>query len=236
MGSAGTIAAGDAIKARIGAKIVGLEPVQCPTLYRTATAGTRIEGIGDKHVTWIHNVGNMDAMMCIDDEECLLGLQLLTEPRGPTFSPAREGSASSRPGGWLDSSGVSGICNMLGANQDGPLARALQRRSGRDRGDRRLRPLPLGDEAARRADRPADPRRARGEYLARIFHRQKLDWIAEGTRENRERWHNLKYFTWVEQQGKNVEELEAQRSNSWWRDEAAVAENADRRLREARGW
>jgi cysteine synthase A len=74
------------------------------------------------------------------------------------------------------------------------------------------------------------------ELLSRIFHGQKLDWIAEGTRENRERWHNLKYFTWVEQQGKEVSELDAQRSDTWWETEAALAEDADRRLREARGW
>ncbi len=72
--------------------------------------------------------------------------------------------------------------------------------------------------------------------LASVFHGQKLDWIAEGTRESRERWHNLKYFTWVEQQGKTVEELDAQRSESWWKDQAALAEDVDRRLREARGW
>ena len=73
-------------------------------------------------------------------------------------------------------------------------------------------------------------------HLASIFHGQKLDWITEGTVENRERWHNLKYFTWVEQQGKTVAELDAQRSAGWWADEAARAGEVDRRLREVRGW
>src|SRR5262249_10805028 len=49
-----------------------------------------------------------------------------------------------------------------------------------------------------------------------IFHGMRTDWIQEGTKEARERWHNLKYYTWVEQQGKTVEELDAQRSPQWW--------------------
>jgi cysteine synthase len=235
MGSAGTIAAGDALKARFGSKIVGLEPVQCPTLSLNGYGAHAIEGIGDKHVTWIHNVGNLDAMMCIDDEECLLGLQLVTDPDGTAFLAGEGGLGELAARRLATLLGVSGICNILGAiktarwlglSKDEAVVTVAT--DGFDRYPSVMRRLaertgPLTRESAR-------------EYLARIFHGQKLDWIAEGTRENRERWHNLKYFTWVEQQGKKVEELEAQRSSSWWRDEAAVAENADRRLREARGW
>jgi cysteine synthase len=52
--------------------------------------------------------------------------------------------------------------------------------------------------------------------MSQIFHGAGLDWIQEGTRHNRERWHNLKYYTWVEQQGKTVEELDAQKRPDWW--------------------
>ncbi len=83
MGSAGTIAAGDRLKQAFpDHKIVGLEPVQCPTLYNNGYGGHDIQGIGDKHVTWIHNVLNMDAIMCLDDIECKKGLQVLTDPAG----------------------------------------------------------------------------------------------------------------------------------------------------------
>ena len=65
MGSAGTIAAGDRLKQVWPEhKIVGLEPIQCPTLYNNGYGAHDIQGIGDKHVTWIHNVINMDAIMC----------------------------------------------------------------------------------------------------------------------------------------------------------------------------
>src|SRR5262249_21484335 len=80
MGSAGTIAAGEGLKRRFpGAAIVAVEPVQCPTLFEVGFGAHRIEGIGDKHVTWIHNVWATDLLVCVDDLQCLLGLQLLQE-------------------------------------------------------------------------------------------------------------------------------------------------------------
>jgi cysteine synthase len=234
MGSAGTIAAGDALKKRFGARIVGLEPVQCPTLSLNGYGGHAIEGIGDKHVTWIHHVGNLDAMMCIDDQECLEGLQLVSDPVGTAFlaSEAGMGDLAARLSTLL---GVSGICNILGAiktarwlglGRDEAVVTVAT--DGFDRYPSVMRRL---------AERTGTlTRETAREHLARIFHGQKLDWIAEGTHENRERWHNLKYFTWVEQQGKTAEELDAQRSPSWWSEEAAKAGDVDRRLREARGW
>jgi cysteine synthase len=234
MGSAGTIAAGDALKARFGTRIVGLEPVQCPTLSCNGYGGHAIEGIGDKHVTWIHHVTNLDAMMCIDDEECLLGLQLVSEPAGRDFLAAGGGlgEAAHRLSTLL---GISGVCNILGAIK---TARWL----GLGKDDAVVTvatdALDRYPSVLKRLQARTGPlTRARAEaLLASVFRGQKLDWIAEGTRESRERWHNLKYFTWVEQQGKTVEELDAQRSESWWADQAALAEDMDRRLREARGW
>ena len=234
MGSAGTIAAGDALKARYGTRIVGLEPVQCPTLSSNGYGGHAIEGIGDKHVTWIHHVTNLDAMMCIDDEECLLGLQLVSEPEGRDFlaTGAGLGETAHRLATLL---GVSGVCNILGAIKTARFyglgkddAVVTVATDGLDR-------YPSVLERLARRTGPLTRERAETR-LASIFHGQKLDGIAEGTRESRERWHNLKYFTWVEQQGKTVSELDAQRSSSWWADEAAFAENVDHKLHEARGW
>src|SRR5215470_6100094 len=83
MGSAGTIAAGDRLKQAFpGHLIVGVEPIQCPTLFNNGYGVHDIQGIGDKHVTWIHNVNNMDALMCIDDIECKKGLQVFAEEAG----------------------------------------------------------------------------------------------------------------------------------------------------------
>jgi hypothetical protein len=67
-----------------------------------------------------------------------------------------------------------------------------------------------------------------------LFHGLKTDWIFDGTPDNRQRWHNLKYYTWVEQQGKTVEELEAQRDPAWWEAEQRRVEEIDRCLKEYR--
>jgi hypothetical protein len=61
-----------------------------------------------------------------------------------------------------------------------------------------------------------------------------LDWIQEGTRHNRDRWHNLKYYTWVEQQGKTVEELDAQKNPDWWFAHQERVGEIDRLIRETR--
>ncbi|MGD9020729.1 MAG: pyridoxal-phosphate dependent enzyme, partial [Lysobacterales bacterium] len=60
-GSAGTLAAGDFLRAHHpDIRVVGTEALQCPTLLSFGFGEHRIEGIGDKHVPWIHNVRNTD--------------------------------------------------------------------------------------------------------------------------------------------------------------------------------
>jgi hypothetical protein len=70
--------------------------------------------------------------------------------------------------------------------------------------------------------------------LRGIFHNAGLDWIQEGTQHNRARWHNLKYYTWVEQQGKTVEELDAQKDPDWWLSHQAKVAEIDKLIRENR--
>jgi cysteine synthase len=212
MGSAGTIAAGEWLKARFpGACTVAVEPVQCPTLYNAGFGAHRIEGIGDKHVTWIHNVWATDMLVCVDDLECLLGLQLLQEG---TAALAEEGVPEDLARGWVGLFGISGVCNVLGAIKAarhyalGPRQAVVTvATDGFDRYPSVLRRLdqergPMDDDEARRR--------------MSVFRGQKADWIQEGTRETRRRWHNQKYFTWVEQQGKSVNELRAQEDPAFW--------------------
>jgi hypothetical protein len=67
-----------------------------------------------------------------------------------------------------------------------------------------------------------------------VFRGQKGDWVLEGTPSVRRRWHNQKYFTWVEQQGKTVDELRAQEDPAWWAREQARAAEVDRAILERR--
>jgi cysteine synthase len=82
-GSAGTIAAGDFLrKSHPLVKVVATEALQCPTLLLNGFGDHRIEGIGDKHVPWVHNVRNTDVVAAIDDEQTISLLRLFNEPAG----------------------------------------------------------------------------------------------------------------------------------------------------------
>jgi cysteine synthase len=113
-GSAGTLAAGDEIKATFSdTTICALEPEECSTLFNNGRGTHRIEGIGDKMVTLIHNVLTTDYVMLIHDDDCVMGLELLQHQQ-----PVLERLLHMRPGAlrFLHGIfGISGICNILGA-------------------------------------------------------------------------------------------------------------------------
>jgi cysteine synthase len=230
MGSAGTIAAGEGLRRRHPAMpVVALEPVQCPTLFNVGFGGHRIEGIGDKHVTWIHNVWATDLLLCIDDLECLEGLQLLQEG---TATLEAEGIEPGLARSWVGFFGVSGVCNVLGAIRAarhygfGPRQAVVTvATDGFDRYPSVLRRL---DEEQGRMDAERARRR-----LA-VFRERDSAWRLEGTPEARRRWHNQKYFTWVEQQGRSVDDLRAQEDPAFWVAEQERAHEIDRRIRERR--
>ena len=113
-GSAGTLAAGDEIKARFpDAVVCALEPKECSTLFNCGRGTHRIEGIGDKMVTLIHNVLTTDYVELIHDDDCVMGLDLL-ECRQPLVERTL-GISDGSLGGLRGLFGISGICNILGA-------------------------------------------------------------------------------------------------------------------------
>lgn len=234
MGSGGTIACGDRVKqVHPDCRLVGLEPIQCPTLYSNGFGSHDIQGIGDKHVTWIHNTDSMDALCCIDDLECKKGMQLLHEDVGLKVLE-REGVPREQLEALRGILGISGICNVLGA-----IKVAKFWKFGRgdiiftiatDSVSRYL--SVIGDMNARlgRMDEPEA-----GKRLSSIFHGQGLEFIREGTPHARNCWANLKYFTWVEQRCYSVESLRAQRSREYWEKEQAKVPETDGQIRERRG-
>lgn len=234
MGSAGTIAAGDRLK-QIWSdhKIVGLEPIQCPTLYNNGYGAHDIQGIGDKHVTWVHNVLNMDAIMCIDDLDCKLALQVFSEAAGRETLVQRYGIEASVVERLSPLFGISGMCNILGAIK-------TARYYGFGQGDVIIT---VATDSLERYHSVMDSMRecygnldvvGAAVRVERILHGMRTDWVQAGTPDARQRWHNLKYYTWVEQQGKSVEELDAQRDPAWWEAHQARVAEIDARLLEVR--
>jgi len=215
-GSAGTIACGDYLKQRFPAgKIAAGEALQVPTLLQAGFGSHRIEGIGDKHVPWIHNLRNTDLVIAVDDEAVVSLARLFGEPAGRRYLAAR-----GVPRGLVDSLdllGFSGIANLLAAIK---YARYFEL------GPREVVLTVLTDSMDLYRSRLEEMRAQIGGYgepeaaahFARYLLGQGSDHLAELSHPERRRIHNLKYFTWVEQQGRDQKELNAQWADpEYWR-------------------
>ena len=112
-GSAGTLAAGDQIKKAFPeAKVVAIEPYECSTLMNGGRGQHRIEGIGDKMITLIHNVLNTDFVCMVKDDDTVRGLKIIHD--GETV--LREAGIDHQMYMTMkDLFGVSTICNIIGA-------------------------------------------------------------------------------------------------------------------------
>lgn len=227
-GSAGTLAAGDGLKQRFpGSTITAAEALQCPTLLRNGFGGHRIEGIGDKHVPWIHNSRNTDLVTAIDDEATLRVFRLFNEPAGHAVLARRGVPAATLE--KLPLMGISCVCNLLAAIR---TARWYELT-----GDDVLLTC-FTDSSALYASRLEEMTAARGpltEVQAEAdFERYLLGCSTADTREltfpERKALHNLKYFTWVEQQGRTLEELNALWSPAFWTDLQAQLPEWDRAI------
>ena len=112
-GSAGTIAAGDQIKAIFPeAKVAALEPYECSTLANGGRGQHRIEGIGDKMCTLIHNVLTTDFLILIEDEETIQGLKIFHDGADVL---AKFGVDAQLAATLAQAVGPSGVCNIIGA-------------------------------------------------------------------------------------------------------------------------
>jgi hypothetical protein len=169
--------------------------------------GHRIEGIGDKHVPWIHNLQHTDMVMAIDDEACMSLVRLFNEPAGRTYL-AQQGVPEELVG-QLDLLGISSIANVLSS---------IKFAKWYELGENDVVLTVWTDSMELYESRLRELYEAHGEYTevdaAADYHRYLLgctvDYVEELGYWDRKRIHNLKYFTWVEQQGKTFEEIQAQ--------------------------
>jgi cysteine synthase len=221
-GSAGTIGCGDYVKEIFpSVKIAVGEALQCPTITNNGFGEHGIEGIGDKHIPWIHNVKNTDLAAAIDDKDCLAILRLFNTKEGKRYL-AEEAKVPQEIIGSLSLLGISGIANAICA-----IKTAKRYELGPDDYIFSV----LTDSASMYASRVAEMDERLGPYTllgaARDYGQHLMgirdDWTEELTYWSRKRIHNLKYYTWVEQQGKSSEELDALWSESSW---AAVHKQA----------
>jgi cysteine synthase len=206
-GSAGTLGAGSYMRDSFpGAKVGVAEALQCPTILENGYGDHRIEGIGDKHIPWIHNLRDTDMAIGVDDELPMRIMRLFNEDAGRKL--LMENGVSAELLARIDWLGISGVANMIGAIK---LAKYYELgpsdvvftvfTDSMDMYQSRLRELT--------SERGAyDQRQADRDYA--LLQAVSVDHLLELSQVDKRRIHNLKYFSWIEQQGKELSELRAQ--------------------------
>lgn len=222
-GSAGTIGCGDYIKEIFPqSKLAAGEALQCPTLLRNGFGGHRIEGIGDKHIPWIHNIRNTDMIITADDNDCMNLTRLFNEPAGKNYL-IKQGVKEKLVNN-LDLLGISSIGNLICAIK---FARYYEL----TKNDYVL--TVWTDSMELYGSRLKEMHKKYGTYkeidAAKDYHRHlmgvKTDNMQELTYYDKLRIHNLKYYTWIEQQGSSLEEL-----NQQWYDYPAYWDKIHRQV------
>lgn len=211
-GSTGTLGSADYLREKFPLiKVCAGEALQCPTLLYNGHGEHKIEGIGDKHVPWIHNLKNMDMVAGIDDECCMRIVRLFNEPEGMDFLKSRGIPDESVE--KLELMGISSIANLAGAIK---MAKYYEM----NKNDMVF--TIATDSMELYQSRIQELRKERGDYTDKqaavdfesCLMNLTTDHMQELSYWDKKRIHNLKYFTWVEQLGKDVEELDKQ-----WYDE-----------------
>jgi cysteine synthase A len=226
-GSGGTLGAGYYLKRTFpGSKLVVAEALQCPTLLMNGFGGHRIEGIGDKHVPWVHDCKDTDMVVAVDDEVPMRVLRLFNEPVGrqALLSSGVDGELVSQ----LDLLGISGIGNM---------AAAIKFAKYYELGDQDIVVSIATDSMQLYGSRLGELEQERGVYNEPQAQRDielirsiTMDHTKELRYYEKKALHNLKYYTWIEQQGREVEELNEQWANhdAYWYDMFEQVDEIDR--------
>jgi cysteine synthase len=230
-GSGGTLAAGDYLKQRYPTSIVvASEALECPTLLRNGFGEHRIEGIGDKHVPWIHNVRNTDVITAIHDQDTIDLMRVFNEPAGHAY--LKSIGVPSETVASLDKLGISGIGNLLSAiktaryfelTKDDIIVTVFT-------DSMQLYTSRVDDLVAEKG--PLTELDAARMVAGAVDH-QGIDNMTELNYYDRLRVHNLKYYTWIEQQGMTSEELNAQwYDHEYWTRVQAQTSEIDAMIRE----
>ena len=231
-GSAGTLGSADYLREKHPHfKVCAGEALQCPTLLYNGYGDHRIEGIGDKHVPWVHNIRNMDLVAGIDDNPNIRIMRLFNESAGKEFL-VKEAGIDPDLVEKLDLMGISCIANMMGCIK---LAKYFEMTS------EDVLFTVATDSMEMYQSRLSEEREKHGAFThtqAAISMEADImglstDHMIEMTYYQKKRMHNLKYFTWIEQQGKTVEELNAQWYDpDYWKSHYGCADQWDAMIEE----
>ena len=187
--------------------------------------GHRIEGIVDKHIPWIHNVRNTDIISAIDDEQALRLLRLFNEPEGHKY--LKDIGVPQDTINQMPYLGISSTANLIASIK---LAKYFEFNENdiiftifTDSADMYLsRLIEMNKNWSNYSDVQAQI-----DHEVCLKH-QSIDYLKELSYVDKKQIHNLKYFTWIEQQGKEVEELNAQwYDENYWQERFSIVPEWD---------
>ncbi len=215
-GSGGTLAAGDHLKERLDTRICAVEALECPTMLNNGYGDHNIQGIGDKHIPFIHNVLNTDYVVAVTDKASDALNMVFNTTVGRDYLVRRTGISQETIAGLADL-GLSSIANVLGAIK-------MAKYMGLGSSDVVLTVATDGAEMYGTEIDKAQTNTFGGNFdelsAAEAYGRYMLatttDNMQEMSLRNRERVFNLGYYTWVEQQGVSLEDFDARRDPEFW--------------------
>ena len=233
-GSAGTLGAGEYLKEKYPSIKIGAgEAWECPTLLHNGYGAHRIEGIGDKHVPWIHNMKNTDLVIDIVDEDTIRLMRLFNEPEGRKYLV--EKGVSQDVVDKLGLLGISSIANLLCAIKTAKFYEMNSNDVVFTVATDSMDMYGSRFEEYRKLEGDYQVINAAADYDRRLLG-QSIDHMQELGYWDRKRMHNLKYYTWIEQQGKTTEELDAQwYDDEYWTRQFHAVEEFDAKIREFNG-
>ena len=230
-GSSGTLAAGDYLKDNLNAKIAVVEALECPTLLYNGYGEHNIQGIGDKHVPLIHNVMNTDFVVGVSDQatnnlnlifNTAVGQNYLNKKHSFEIDFIKR----------LPEFGFSTIANILASIK---LAKYMRLGSddaiitvATDGADLYLSELNKTKEDFKGIFDEFSCAEIFGQYLKGV----NIDNTLECNQKDRERIFNLGYYTWVEQQGVNLDDFEKRRDQNFWNDHYKYMLSLDDKIKE----
>jgi cysteine synthase len=215
-GSAGTLGTGDRLKEKLGAQIVAVEALECPTMLYNGYGEHNIQGIGDKHIPLIHNVTNTDVAVAVSDHATDQLFVLFNDPAGLALLKGR--GVGEEVLAALPHFGLSSICNIVAAIKTAKTLGlgASQALITVATDGAELYTSELGKAKSKHFGAGFGAAQASGTYATHITNAN-TEHVLPLTEVERRRIFNLGYYTWVEQRGIELADFEARRDQSFWR-------------------
>jgi cysteine synthase len=233
-GSAGTLSAGDRLKddkEYACAKIACVEATECPTLLNNGYGEHNIQGIGDKHVPYIHNVMNTDFVLGVSEDATNSLFYLFNHEEGKRYLEERR-NIPRETIDKLSALGYSGIANVLAA---------IKLAKYQNLGSHQVILTVATDSAEMYTSDNAMilQRYFSGRFdevsAAEVFGRHILglgvDNLQELTYYDKKRIFNLGYYTWVEQRGISLEEFNRRADPNFWKELRGRINEWDEKIR-----